>query len=32
MTAMFAVTLIPAWLTREAESAETPAVAQPADA
>jgi EmrB/QacA subfamily drug resistance transporter len=32
MTAMFAVTLIPAWLTRETEGTEAAAVAQPADA
>jgi len=29
---MFAVTLIPAWLTRETEGTEAAAVAQPADA
>jgi EmrB/QacA subfamily drug resistance transporter len=32
MTAMFAVTLIPAWLTRESEGAEASPAAQPADA
>jgi DHA2 family multidrug resistance protein len=32
MTAMFAVTLIPAWLTRESEGAAAAAVASPADA
>jgi fucose permease len=32
MTAMFAVTLIPAWLTRESEGSAEPALVRPADA